>query len=95
MSGEDPSVGAVLSGSPPATEEDLSPPPPLDDVFIVPVSDGDDEEASFPVPDYVCCAVTEGVWTWFFCILLIVVLFAVATLKSVRCELEKVMFVLA
>ena len=74
---EEPLTEAILSGDQEPTETIAAIP---DDVLIVPAVE-DDEDKPFPVPDYVCCAVTEGVWTWFFCILLIVVLFAVATLK--------------
>lgn len=42
-----------------------------------------------PLPDYVCCVVTEGVWTYFACFLLIAVLFAVATLKYCKKRFEK------
>ena len=44
------------------------------------------------VPDYVCCVVTEGVWTWFAAILLIVVLFSAATLKYCKKRLSKPKF---
>ena len=33
------------------------------------------------LPDYVCCVVTESVWTWFLTIILSVLLFALATLR--------------
>ena len=33
------------------------------------------------IPDYVCCVVTESVWTWFLTIILSVMLFAMATLR--------------
>ena len=46
-----------------------------------------------PVPDYVCCVVTEGVWTWFAAFLLIIVLFSAATLKYCRKRLSKPKFI--
>ena len=49
-------------------------------------------EEAFPVPDYVCCVVTEAVWTWFAATLLIVVLFAVATLKYCKKRMNKPKF---
>ena len=39
----------------------------------------DDEDEG--IPPYVCCVLTEGVWTIFSAALLIIVLFTVATLK--------------
>ena len=33
------------------------------------------------LPDYVCCVVTESVWTWFLTVILSVLLFALATLR--------------
>ena len=36
------------------------------------------------LPPFVCCAVTEGVWTIFWSVLLIVVLFTVATMKYLK-----------
>ena len=49
-------------------------------------------EEAFPVPEYVCCVVTEAVWTWFAATLLIVVLFAVATLKYCKKRMNKPKF---
>ncbi len=46
--------------------------------------DGDDS-----LPDYVCCVVTEGIWTYFAAALLIIVLFAIATLKYCKKYLAK------
>ena len=46
-----------------------------------------DEE--FIIPDYVCCVLTEGVWTIFAASLLIIGLFAIATLKYLKKRLAK------
>lgn len=47
------------------------------------------EDENQVLPDYVCCVVTEGVWTWFGASLLIVVLFAAATLKYCKKSLSE------
>jgi len=52
---------------------------------VTQLDDGDNEG----LPDYVCCVVTEGVWTYFSAFLLIAVLFAVATLKYCKKRLAK------
>lgn len=44
------------------------------------------------LPDYVCCVVTEGIWTWFGTILLSVILLTVATLKYCRTRFKKPRF---
>ena len=41
----------------------------------------DREMLDSEIPDYVCCVVTESVWTWFLTIILSVLLFALATLR--------------
>ncbi len=53
------------------------------------LSKAEPEDAGNKLPDYVCCVVTEGVWTYFAAALLIVVLFAVATLKYCKKYLAK------
>ena len=53
------------------------------------LSKAEPEDAGNNLPDYVCCVVTEGVWTYFAAALLIVVLFAVATLKYCKKYLAK------
>ncbi len=53
------------------------------------LSKAEPEDAGSKLPDYVCCVVTEGVWTYFAAALLIVVLFAVATLKYCKKYLAK------
>jgi hypothetical protein len=42
-----------------------------------------------PLPDYVCCVVTEGVWTWFSAFLFTIILFVVATLRYYKKSLRK------
>ena len=42
----------------------------------------------FILPDYVCCVVTEGVWTVFFAVLLSIILTLVATLKYCKKRLS-------
>ncbi len=48
-----------------------------------------DGDGAYVLPDYVCCVVTEGVWTYFAAALLIIVLFAIATLKYCKKYLAK------
>lgn len=45
-----------------------------------------------PIPPYVCCVVTEGVWTIFGATLLIVALFTIATMKYFKKYLAKSKF---
>ncbi len=52
-----------------------------------------DEEDDFEIPDYVCCVLSEGTWTWFGAFLLIFILLLVATLKYCRKYLSKPKFV--
>ena len=48
-------------------------------------ADGDE----FVIPEYVCCVVTEGVWTVFAACILIIVLLTIATLKYFKKHLSK------
>lgn len=48
-----------------------------------------DEEPEDVIPPYVCCIVTDGVWTWFASILFTVILMLIATLKYCRKHLSK------
>ncbi len=52
-------------------------------------SEDTDDDPTKKLPEYVCCVVTEGVWTYFGAALLIVVLFAIATLKYCKKYLAK------
>ena len=47
------------------------------------------EAEDFVIPDYVCCVLTEGVWTIFGACLLIFGLFTIATLKYFKKYLAK------
>ncbi len=55
---------------------------------VAPVDDDD----NFEIPDYVCCVLTEGTWTWFGAFLLIFILFTIATLKYCKKYLTKTKF---
>jgi len=45
------------------------------------MEEGDHPMLDSDIPDYVCCVVTECVWTWFLTVILSVLLFAMATLR--------------
>ena len=47
----------------------------------------------FVIPDYVCCVLTEGVWTIFGASLLILGLFTIATLKYFKKYLAKTKYI--
>ena len=49
-------------------------------------------EKEFEIPDYVCCVITDGTWTWFAAILFSVILLILATLKYCRKHLSKPKF---
>ena len=55
-------------------------------VLNIKISHTDEE---FVIPEYVCCVLTEGVWTVFGACLLIVVLMTIATLKYIKKRLAK------
>ena len=44
------------------------------------------------IPEYVCCVITEAIWTWFATILFSVILLLFATLKYCRKYLSKPKF---
>ena len=44
------------------------------------------------IPEYVCCVITEAIWTWFATILFSVILLLLATLKYCRKYLSKPKF---
>ena len=45
-----------------------------------------------PIPDYVCCVLTDSIWTWFVAILISVLLLLIAILKYCRKYLSKPKF---
>ena len=47
----------------------------------------------FIIPDYVCCVLTEGVWTIFGASVLIIGLFTIATLKYFKKYLAKTKYI--
>ena len=47
----------------------------------------------FVIPDYVCCVLTEGVWTIFGASVLIIGLFTIATLKYFKKYLAKTKYI--
>lgn len=47
----------------------------------------------FVIPDYVCCVLTEGVWTIFGACVLILGLFTIATLKYFKKYLAKTKYI--
>ena len=49
-------------------------------------------ETEADIPDYVCCVLTEGTWTWFGAVLFSVILLLIATLKYCRKHLSKPKF---
>ncbi len=51
-----------------------------------------EDRVSDGLPDYVCCVVTEGAWTYFASTFLIVVLLSVATIKYCKKRLAKPKF---
>ena len=59
----------------------------LDTVRPYPLKD------DFVIPDYVCCVLTEGVWTIFGASLLILGLFTIATLKYFKKYLAKTKYI--
>ena len=61
--------------------------PSLKQPYITIPHQDDDEE--FVIPEYVCCVLTEGVWTIFGACLLILILFTLATLKYFEKYLAK------
>lgn len=63
-----------------------------DELTITTLSTNITTESTTVLPPYVCCAVTEGVWTWFGAILLIFVLCTIATLKYCKKRLAKPKF---
>ena len=50
-------------------------------------------KAEFVIPDYVCCVLTEGVWTIFGASVLIIGLFTIATLKYFKKYLAKTKYI--
>lgn len=59
----------------------------LDTVLPHPLKD------EFVIPDYVCCVLTEGVWTIFGACVLILGLFTIATLKYFKKYLAKTKYI--
>ena len=55
-------------------------------------TDSNDSKGTDAIPDYVCCVLTDGTWTWFGAILVSLLLLLIAILKYCRKYLSKPKF---